>query len=1463
MGSQESSYPLSNQPPLQHQSAGDIEIAGNENVTAFVTALGNATIDQSRHIIYNYFYHQESKAVSVESTGLPDSLHCPYRGLFHFSPADAEFFFGRQVFVDELVRAVQVRSFIPVLGASGSGKSSVVLAGLVPQLQQQGHWQFTHFRPGRDPFHALSLALVPLYTPDLDATDQIAQARRLSTYLQQGEVLLSDAIARIQQHYANQRVLLIADQFEELYSLCPEEATRRSFLDCLLSCLSADAVSAPVVLVATMRADFLGNALSYRPFADVLQDGDVKLGGMNRDELCEVIEQPAAKLQVTFEAGLVKRILDAVVDEPGNLPLLEFALTELWGRRSGNQLTHAAYEAIGEVQGALARYADQKYAQLSTQEQVQVRRIFIQLVRPGEGTEDTRRLATKAELGEERWALVHQLASTRLVVTSQDATRQETVEVVHEALIRNWGELRKWITADRAFRTWQERLRTAMQQWQETNHDPGALLRGAPLLEAGDKLHTRREDLSLSEQAFIQASLDLQQQERRQRERRRLMTLLGLAGFSTVALALATGAGWQWRVSERSQITTLIESSKLLLASNHPFDALLPGLRAEKKLQHPLIADNSLKAATAAVLQQAVYSVKEQNRLENFNGSVQNAIFSPDGQTIATSDNEEIRLWRSDGTFLARLDDVPIESDYADYVVMGFSQDSQTIATFSPQFWHRQPVKVWNLDGSLRSQFGDNGFITVKFSPDLQTVATWDGKTAHLRQLDGRLITPLSGSSFRHSSLFSGDSQIIVSTAPSPDPDRQTVKFWQRDGKLISEFVAEKQFYLMALNRDGTIVMMSDGETRYLQRQDGRILAPLAESEMPNHYIRSVIFSPDDQTIAVHYQNQSSSKQGLIKLWHRDGRLRARITGHEQEITRIKFSPDGQRIATASADKTVKVWDLNGKQIADLVGHQGGVSAIDFHPEGNLLISGSDDGTLKLWQINKGSPIQKWDSERAVFSADKTIFATAINQGAITLHGIDGKPIKTLIQKSDGQADMRLSQDGKFIMTSLTDSNSYGPVQLWNEGGKLISTLVEKTKTLEGRVRSYVYTSLSSDGKRIVTELYGSEFYGPIQLWNSDGKPIKTLMEKIEASDNLDWVSGKVSFSPDGTSVVTQSYGTLLGFNFYGPIQLWDNDGKLIKTLIERTEVSENQDWVTGKVFFSPNGESIVTHIYGSNYKVLTNLWNVEGMLQATLVEETEPLKAELHNALFSQDGQTLLTIVNDPESHSVVKLWQADGTPIKTLIDAYQIQEGITAIFSRSDYEIGATADATAVPETIITAIPNGAVQQWHLDGTLHRTIIKQLEGDRPISHLQLSPDGKILAVTFDHKEIQLWQVNGRHLKSIAHKGGIRSSSFSSDSQMFASGSQDNSVQLWQRSTNSVIPFVGHTSGVSQLHFAPDNTKLATVSEKGRVILYPLEQVMDLQHWSAQACDWMKDYLNNHPDFSNVRESDRQLCED
>ena len=303
------------------------------------------------------------------------------------------------------------------------------------------------------------------------------------------------------------KLLLIADQFEELYTLCQEEK-RNIFIKQLLSTIKQ---IENFKIVLTLRADFFKYAISERSFAEALQDANQILGPMNRQELKDVIEKPAQLLQLTIEPGLTQSILNAVKNQPENLPLLEFTLTQLWEKRQNGQLTHQAYDEIGGLEKALAKYAEEKYQSFDKEQQPRVQRVFIQLVRPGEGTEDTRRLATREEVGEHNWDLVKQLADARLVVTNkQQNSDQETVEIIHEALIREWKTLQGWMEKSRAFRIWQEQLKIKIKEWESVQRDNEALLQRVFLPEAEKWLQERKDEMSLSEQDFITQSSEFE-----------------------------------------------------------------------------------------------------------------------------------------------------------------------------------------------------------------------------------------------------------------------------------------------------------------------------------------------------------------------------------------------------------------------------------------------------------------------------------------------------------------------------------------------------------------------------------------------------------------------------------------------------------------------------------------------------------------------------------------------------------------------------------------------------------------------------------------------------------------------------------------------------------------------------------------------------------------------------------------
>jgi len=514
----------------------------------------------------------------------------PYLGLSAFAEKDTAFFFGREKFTDELFDMAHQQHLVAVIGASGSGKSSVVFAGLIPKLREEGTWLIESFRPKSQPFDELALALVRQLEPNLNGVDKTIKVGKLAESLNKGEVKLHQVASQILEDKPNKRFLLVVDQFEELYTQCQDKEQQQSFIDTLLLAVNQKSIT----LVFTLRADFYGYILSYRPFSDALQQITFKpLGLMSRDELKVAIEQPAKKLGVKLQTHLAERILNDVGQEPGNLPLLEFALTQLWDKQKNDELTHQAYDEIGGVKQALVKHTEKIYHKLNETQQQQAQRIFLSLVRLGETTEDTRRVATREEIGSENWDLVRFLAGseTRLVVTGrEDKSQEETVEVVHEALIREWGILRKWVNDNREKLIHKRKIESAAIEWKEKNKLNGYLLQGRQLQDARVFQKEQNLSLALSDLAsdFIQKSVKYTRNNR--------FRLIGFGFIPIILLTIFLGSVGYKEV-RISHLRDVIRQAKGQEVNNARFHALEELVKLDASLKGINLRSADLRSA--------------------------------------------------------------------------------------------------------------------------------------------------------------------------------------------------------------------------------------------------------------------------------------------------------------------------------------------------------------------------------------------------------------------------------------------------------------------------------------------------------------------------------------------------------------------------------------------------------------------------------------------------------------------------------------------------------------------------------------------------------------------------------------------------------------------------------------------------------------------------------------------------
>jgi WD40 repeat protein len=1016
---------------------------------------------------------------------------CPYRGLYAFREQDADLFFGRKDLTDQLVDHIEHQPLVGVIGPSGSGKSSLVFAGAVARLRERAGWVVAAMRPatGVSPLAALAAALLPALEPEMTETQRLREVRSLEAVLAEGR--LAEVAERARQRADADRLLLIVDQFEELYG--KDQTTTSEFIDLLVQATEAQPQRGrpQLVTVFTVRADFLGHTLEHPVLARALQGRVLLIGRMTRAQLRQTIEGPVTD-QVTFEAGLVERILEDVGTEPGNLPLLEFALTLLWERQTDRLLTHAAYESLGGVDGALARYAEQVYAdELAVPEQEEARRLLVQLVRPGEATEHTRRVARRSELDEARWNAAQQLATTRLVVTGRDERGDETVEVVHEALIAGWDRLRDWVEADRAFRLWQERVRAALAEWERSGHDPDTLLRGAALPEAERWLEQRPFDISSRERAFIAAS--------RTHQHRGVRRLRAAAAVLGVLLILALGLGalalFQSRRAE-SESRRAISLYLLARSESQPDLAILLTLAADRlwpttQSRGSLLAQLDRRRDVRALL-------------SGHSTGLRAVVYSPDGRTLASVGSDSIRLWdpsrRTPGQVLGRSGGVNV----------AFSPDGRTLAAGSDQ---DPNIALWDV--ASRSELAvltgrPGGTRTLAFSPNGRTLAAGGGDdTVSLWDVTARRPTVLGRLGGVRQVAFSPDGRTLAAVGDEEDgirrwrlPSRAPLPALRGhvDGVQAIAFSPDgKTLASAGVVGDDTVLLWALGPR------------PRAQTLVEGVTTSTLAFSPDGKTLA-----SGCDDDRLVCLWDVARRVRLRsLTGHTDTVTAVAFSPDGRTLASGSRDRSIALFDLT---VPTLSGHTDAVENVAFSRDGRMLASAGDDMRAIVWDAARRVPLRVLEGHRqevsgVAFSPDGRLLASAGFDGRVLVWDLTRRaPPRVVRPHPDGVYRLAFSPDGRLLALPGAD----GKVALWDLRRGTSRTLTGHTGAVRGVAFSPDGTTLASGGedKRVI-------------LWDvARGTSIRVL------PGHTDGVAS-VAFSPDGTTLASAG-GNILLWNVAG-----------------------------------------------------------------------------------------------------------------------------------------------------------------------------------------------------------------------------------------------------------------------------------------------------------------------------------------
>jgi WD40 repeat protein len=1127
----------------------------------------------------------------------------PYKGLRSFAEADAHDFFGRGELIrrlaDRLRETGRGSRFLAVVGPSGGGKSSVVRAGLVPAIRQgalEGPESpfITEMVPGAHPIDELEAALLRIAVRPVPRLHDRLDAR--SRGLLEGIDLVAPG---------RTEVVLVVDQFEEVFTLTAEERERELFLEAL-RVATVDPESRLRVIV-TLRADFYDRPLIYPRFGELLAERTEAVPPLTPDELEQAIRGPAERVVVQPEPGLVAEMIADVAHQPGALPLLQYALTELFERRAEDRLTLAAYQEVGGITGALSARAERIFEATNQHGRRATKQTFLRLVTLGEGRQDTRRRVTRSELDaldvepEAIESAVETFGRHRLLTFDREpSTREPTVEIAHEALLSAWGRLRAWIDDAREDLRHERGLARAAAEWRGSDADESFLMRGARLEQLEAWAATTDLAIGGPERAYLKASVDRRDQEREEEARRherevqierrsarRLRALVGVfavaalvaGSLTVVATNQSTRAEREAHRAEREARISKVRELTAAAAANLEVDPELSVLLAMEAVETTRSLDGTALPEAEEALHRALVASRLELEVPGLGGLL---AWSPKGVFVTEGPESSGMIDIVDDETGASV--LTFKAHDADINDVAFSPDGSLLATTGDD----GALRVWNastgrLVSSVSAEGSEFGVWGPSFSADGSLVAAawgdWEETYGRVRVLDlstDRVVSnvPIAGA---------------IDTALGPDGQRLAVASWWGEERSGAVFDVETGREVFALNGPNSCCPP---------------------------YSRGVAWSPNGRYIAA-----SSLNNTLI--WEAEtGSLRYTLIGHAGFATSVAWSQDSSRLVTGGSDGTARVWEIEGEDVRERWSlsaqeTKSGIVGVAFSPDGSRVMAG-DAGisAVKIWDLGPGGD-GEWanlpaaGNPAAGFMPDGwRVVAPDPDEEALTIWDLrTGRDLRTLGPAADffEFQSFDVSPDGSTIALggwSRPDPLFGGPaaVQAWDT-----STGEELFRI--GHELDVNSVAFSPDGEFLVTAAWG----GTAKIIDRSGHVIRVLQEEETGFNEV----GDARFSPDGVLVATTA-ATEQGTRH---VSIWD---------WERGEVVRTIDANASSVDFDPGGFRIAT---GGPEGV--EIWNVENGPPVSVLEGQS---GGVTDVAFSPDGSRIATSSDD----GMVRLFDA-----------------------------------------------------------------------------------------------------------------------------------------------------------------------------------------------------------------------------